>query len=97
MQMWDGEVVHYRVQYWVPQYDYDGTEPDSKDKFKGWAIVRKYPPSEENRRSRKKKCFIALHSENLKLPPLKGWVPDDPNTHGDPIIKYVLKSKEISG
>ena len=94
---WGDENVDYRVQYWVPQYDYDGTEPDSKDKFKGWAIIRKYPPTEGNRHGRKKRCWIALHSENLKLPPLKGWVPDsdDPNATGNPSIRYILDSKEI--
>lgn len=95
--------LEYRIQYWLPQFDYDGTEPDSKDKFKGWAIIRKYPRTEENPgphgRGRKKRYWIALHSENLKLPPSKGWVldSDDPNAMGTPSIKYVLKSRVISG
>merc|ERR1712129_97596 len=93
---WDGQQVSFRVQYWVPDSEYNGTDPtDDEDKFKGWCIIRRIPPTQVDEDdpyppSVKKICWIAPHSTNFKYPPLRGWIPYDPLARGNPTLKYLL-------
>ena len=89
---WGGHQVTFRVQYW---------EPKDEDTYKGWAIVRKYPPTGMDEDGDpigvdKKKCWVATQSTNHRYPPRKGWVSCDPLAKGNPEIKYIL-NEEIIG
>jgi len=89
---WGGHQVTFRVQYW---------EPKDEDTYKGWAIVRKYPPTGMDEDGDpigvdKKKCWIAPYSTNHQYPPFTGWISADPLARGKPTIKYVLRD-EITG
>jgi len=89
---WGGHQVTFRVQYW---------EPKDEDTYKGWAIVRKYPPTGIDEDGDpigidKKKCWIAPYSTNHQYPPFTGWIPCDQLARGKPTIKYVLRD-EITG
>lgn len=86
---WGGHDVTFRVQYW---------EPKDEDTYRGWAIVRKYPPTGFDEDGDpigvvKKKCWIALHSTNHRHPPRKGWISCDELARGEPKIKYVLNDE----
>jgi hypothetical protein len=86
---WGGHQVTFRVQYW---------EPKNEDTYKGWAIVRKYPPTGIDEDGDpvgvdKKKCWVALYSMNHTYPPLTGWKSCDPLAKGKPKIKYVLRDE----
>ena len=89
---WGGHQVTFRVQYW---------EPKDEDTYKGWAIVRKYPPTGIDEDGDpigidKKKCWVAPYSTNHQYPPLTGWISCDQLARGKPTIKYVLRD-EITG
>ena len=86
---WGGQDVTFRVQFW---------EPKDEDTYRGWAIVRKYPPTGFDEDGDpigvvKKKCWIALHSTNQRHPPRTGWISCDELARGEPKIKYVLNDE----
>ena len=93
---WGDQQVSFRVMYGVP-ISLQGCQDE--DKFEGWSIVRRSPPTGPFYEDWEvdigsvviKKCWIAPHSTNDRIPPLKGWIPCDPLAKGNPTIKYVLK------
>lgn len=80
MVEWGGHMVNFAIKYTTRQ-TLHGEE-------KGLAIVR-FNLDEEEREDIV--CWWALYSSNQPLPPLEGWVPEDPRSEDKPKIKYVLK------
>ena len=86
---WGGDEVTFRVEFW---------EPNDEDTYRGWTIVRKYPPTGFDEDGDpigvvKKKCWIAQHSTNNCFPPRTGWISCDERARGEPKIKYVLNDE----
>ena len=84
IQGWRGNTVLFEgvsVRFWIKRATKDGEEV--------WAIVCN-PFARLNDESQQEIYWWAPYSQNLYMPPLRGWVPCNELAKGNPTLKYIL-------